>query len=125
MNNTRVSPIRILNPEKLVYSPHMYGPGTIGATILWMSFKDEANILCDCRLDSSVSGELCKGTGEEMNLPLLRNSSSDMCKSIPPIADTPYPQNMQALWNFLFGFRGEDQTILVGEWGGTYVNPAV
>ena len=60
-----------------------------------------------------------------MNLPLLRNSSSDMCKSILPIADTPYPQNMPALWDFLFGFLGEDQPILVGEWGGTYVNPAV
>lgn len=113
-------PVRVPNPEKLVYSPHLYGPGTLGLdNLVWRPCDDTCH-LCSCRVDGRDQYDSCPA--QETFEDLINRTNSD-CTSLLPLSDSPFPQNMYAVWDFLFGdIQLSGKAIVVGEWGGTFTD---
>lgn len=132
-------PMTLANPSKLVYTPHLYGPGTIGKKPLWHDTCDELCKACYCRdrpagLVCSLSNGLCaeplacetfvgklapdtRATREAV----FGNLSSE-CAAI---ATASFPANMAPYFDYL-GIRGlieQNISVVIGEWGGSYTGP--
>jgi len=93
----RESPIRILNKNKLVYSPHVYGPGTIGNNFMW---DENKGVNWTCRQENYTE-----------------NCEDFLGKS--------FPENLPAVYDLWFGFLKSElnMTVIVGEWGGDVHQP--
>lgn len=119
-------PVEISNPKKLVYSPHVYGPGSIGISVVWSPVRDEALLLCQCGIRSQVIEDLCQQFGVTgrsyeagLNVSILRENADSYCTNMLPLPEHPFPENMAYVWDFLFGYLSElNHTVVVGEWGG-------
>ena len=96
-------PIRVPDGQKLVYSPHVYGPGTLGETFLW-------HMCPNCTLwDGFTYQDLISiATGEYKE-----------------VTNKSFPQNLEPYYDILFGYLKlqSNYTLIVGEWGGTYIDP--
>jgi len=106
------SPIRILNENKLVYSPHIYGPGTIKTPFLWEN-ETEIGVYLKKNCLRQINGDV--NTSNEI---------SKECNDLGLLKDTPFPFNVHIWYDFWFGFLQSDfnKTVVIGEWGGTYLN---
>jgi len=123
-------PIEVRNEEKLVYSPHVYGPGTVGMRSPIWAPTEFCNRLCQmCYCRQPVENLTCSFMDEDTNFLLgtetetspLGDVSSE-CANVLQI-DQTFPQNIPAYYDMLFGFLlDSNKTIIVGEWGGTFIN---
>jgi len=107
------SPVQILDESKLVYSPHVYGPGTIGPNPLWETEKDLSTYVKDFCLEQFRNANDPNGT-----------TSKECNKLLPMMRNPQFPRELSVIYDIWFGFlRSEfNKTIIIGEWGGTYTN---
>jgi len=116
-------PIRVSNKNKLVYSPHVYGPGTIGGLkFMWnQADNDKLRRFCRKQLGNSKN-QFSLNTTEFPNDP--KQGLTAECVASVPFEGNRFPNNLPATYDLWFGFLSKklNMTVIIGEWGGTYVN---
>eukprot|EP00961_Rhodomonas_salina_P073960 993874-Rhodomonas_salina.1 len=115
-------PVRLPDMSKLVYSPHLYGPGTIGSSYMWESNYDGCLVCQYCRdRPTTLNCNDCTA-----DTPGLLDAVTPACRALLPVSGNEYPRNMRALWDWKFGYlRDLNVSVVVGEWGGTYANEPI
>ena len=97
--------------ERLVYSPHVYGPGTNSKMYYF-------NRSAFPQVRVARAAQYGKLSDEAAAIQALTRSSSPPCDVFTP----QFPDNMPAIWraHFLAPARAAGATLVVGEWGGVY-----
>ena len=119
--------------HKLVYSPHLYGPGTIGRKYAWDFECDMWCLMCYCRArpeglsceyDSSTNRFAATMMATTSHAEALANLSGDCAALVQTEPSEGFPDIMMAQWDYLFGdvLSTHNATAVVGEWGGTYID---